>query len=271
MGQKRAPPPTPPPTRTPPRRPEGGAFFWKGRKFLRRPQRRCCLCANVRGILLPRHGFPAAATSLLPCNDHASAITEVAKHVVVARGGVVGEDDRPRVGARHPARREVEAAALAQAGAAAVPRSAAVGPVERDETAVEREARRALWGGPAVEDAAALAVAAVAANAAAPPVAVFRMTIESERVPIDPFRLMRPPPWPAPPVPPRRPPLPLSPPAPPVAWLKTNKLSRTSQSVNGLLRPPPWPTPPAPPFPPLPPLPPAPPIASLPWNRLSLT
>src|SRR5262245_62723721 len=29
----------------------------------------------------------------------------------------------------------------------------------------EREARRALWGGPAVEDAAALAVAAVAAQA----------------------------------------------------------------------------------------------------------
>ena len=67
---------------------------------------------------------------------------------------------------------------------------------------MERETRRAKWGRPTVEDAAALAVAAVAANAAGAPVAVFRMTIESERVPIDPFRLARPPPRPAPPVPP---------------------------------------------------------------------
>ena len=69
------------------------------------------------------------------------------------------------------------------------------------------------WGGPAVVDAAALAVAAVAANAAGAPVAVFRVTIESKRVPIEPFRLMRPPPWPMPPVPLRRPPVPLSPPS----------------------------------------------------------
>src|SRR5688572_12209096 len=115
---------------------------------------------------MPRQGFPAAATSLRSCNDHASAITEVAEHIVVAGGGAVGEDDRQRVGARDPSRREVEAAALAQAGAAAVARRTAVGPVERDEAALQREARRAKWGGPAVEDAAALAVAAVAAQTA---------------------------------------------------------------------------------------------------------
>src|SRR6266508_2105780 len=63
-------------------------------------------------LSMPRHGFPAAATCLLPCNDHASAITEVPEHIVVARGSVIGKDERPRVGARHPTRREVEAAAL---------------------------------------------------------------------------------------------------------------------------------------------------------------
>src|SRR5688500_4799270 len=131
------------------------------------PVRRLLGGKDLTGPLsMPRHGFPAAATSLLPCNDHASAITEVAEHVVVAGGGAVGEDGRHQVGACEPSRREVEAAALAQAAAAAVPRGATVGPVERDEAMEEREARRALGGGPAVEDTAALAVAAVAANAA---------------------------------------------------------------------------------------------------------
>src|SRR5262245_5962999 len=91
---------------------------------------------------------------------------EIPEHVVVAGRGVVGEDGRHEVRARDPSRREEEATALAQARAAAVPRGAAVGPVERDQAAQECEARRALWGGPAVKDAAALAVAAVAAVAA---------------------------------------------------------------------------------------------------------
>src|SRR5204862_201023 len=42
----------------------------------------------------------------------------------------------------------------------------AFGPVERDKAALQGEARRAKCGGPAVEDAAALGVAAVAAQAA---------------------------------------------------------------------------------------------------------
>src|SRR5262245_52912645 len=88
------------------------------------------------------------------------------EQVVVATGSVVGKDERPQVGRRHSTQRKVEATALAQARAAFVPRGAAVGPVERDQAAQEREARRALWGGPAVEDAAALTVAAVAANTA---------------------------------------------------------------------------------------------------------
>src|SRR5262245_56614351 len=79
---------------------------------------------------------------------------------------MVREDGGQQIGARDSSRRDVEAAALAQAAAAAVPRGAAVGPVERDKAAQEREARRALWGGPAVEDTASLAVAAVAAHAA---------------------------------------------------------------------------------------------------------
>src|SRR5262245_27758321 len=102
---------------------------------------------------MPRHGFPAATASLLPCNDRASAVAEVAEDVVVAGGGMVGEDGRHQVGARHPVRCEEEATALAQARAAAVARGAAVGPVERHQAAQEREARRADWGGPAVEDA----------------------------------------------------------------------------------------------------------------------
>ena len=104
-----------------------------------------------------------------PCPWLRSDLAVVAKlteHIVVAGGGVVGADDRQQVGARYPTRCEVEAAALAQAGAAAIARSTAVGPVERDKTASDREARRALGGGPAVEDAAALAVTAVAAKAA---------------------------------------------------------------------------------------------------------
>src|SRR5438067_7902618 len=74
------------------------------------------------------------------------------KHVIVACGGVVGEDQCPRVGGRESARRDVEPAALPQAGATPGPRGAAVGPVKHDETALEREARRADWGGTTVED-----------------------------------------------------------------------------------------------------------------------
>src|SRR5581483_7396937 len=69
-----------------------------------------------------------------------AVVAKFTEHIVVAGGGVIGEDDRQRVGAREPARREVEAAALAQAGAAAVPRGAAVGPVEDDGTTQECEA-----------------------------------------------------------------------------------------------------------------------------------
>src|SRR5687768_6485208 len=75
------------------------------------------------------------------------------EHVVVARGGVVGEDHR-QVGGRDPPRRNVDTAAHTLAGAAAAARSA-LGPVERDETTVEREVRRAERVGRAVEDAAA--------------------------------------------------------------------------------------------------------------------
>ena len=122
--------------------------------------------ASPAALLSCSDGFPGPATPLLPCNGHASAITEVAEHVVVAGGSVIGKDERPRVGARHPTQREVETASLAEASAAAIARSTAVGPVERDKTASDREARRAIGGGPAVEDAAALAVAAGAAQAA---------------------------------------------------------------------------------------------------------
>src|SRR5262249_59349393 len=181
------------------------------------------------------HGHPGRVRDRLPplrlrrYTVLKNALDQNSKHVVVACGGVVGEDRGPGVGGRIPARREVEAAALAQAGAAAVPRGAAVGPVERHKAAQEREARRALWGGPVVEDAAALAVAAVAANAAG---AAGGRVQDDRRVGDGadrPVQIDEAPPWPAPPVPPRRPPLPLSPPAPPVAWLKTNQLSRTSQ------------------------------------------
>jgi hypothetical protein len=101
-------------------------------------------------LSMPRHGFFAATASLLPCKDHASAIAEVAEDVVVAGGGMVGEDGRHQVRARDPSRREEEATALAQARAAAVPRGTAGGLVVGDRAAVQREARRALWGGPAV-------------------------------------------------------------------------------------------------------------------------
>src|SRR5439155_26978170 len=89
------------------------------------------------------------------------------EHVIVACGGVVGEDQCPRVGGRDAARRKVEASADSQAGAAAAYCHAAVGPVERDDTVVEREARCAGLVGTTVEDAAALAIAAVAAVARA--------------------------------------------------------------------------------------------------------
>jgi hypothetical protein len=51
------------------------------------------------------------------------------------------------------------------AGAAAGDRGPAVGPVECDDTALEREARRANRGRAAIEDATALAIAAIAAVA----------------------------------------------------------------------------------------------------------
>jgi hypothetical protein len=70
-------------------------------------------------------------------------MTEAPIHVVVAGGGVIGEDGRQQVGARIPARREVEATALAQSGATSLSRGTANSLVEYDETAVEREARRA--------------------------------------------------------------------------------------------------------------------------------
>src|SRR5262245_34880751 len=46
-------------------------------------------------------------------------LLERAENVVVAGGGVVGEDGRQQIGARRPARREVEAATHAQSRAAA--------------------------------------------------------------------------------------------------------------------------------------------------------
>src|SRR5262245_51643415 len=117
-------------------------------------------------LSMSRHGFPAATAFLFPSDDRASAITESAEHVVVAGGGVVGEDGGHQVGTRDPAGREVEPAALAQAGASARARRAAVGPVERDETALEREAGRADQVGTAVEATATLAMTAVAPGAA---------------------------------------------------------------------------------------------------------
>ena len=67
------------------------------------------------GGLLGSHDPTGSGTWL------AFASRQNAEHVVVACGGVVGEDQCPQVGGRDSARREVEAAALAQAGAAAVP------------------------------------------------------------------------------------------------------------------------------------------------------
>src|SRR5262245_19072508 len=95
-----------------------------------------------------------------------SANLEGTENVVVAGCGVVGEDGRQKIGARDSSGGQVEAAAQALAGAPARPSSSAVGPVERDETALEREAWRADWGGTAVEDAAAQSVAAAAGRAA---------------------------------------------------------------------------------------------------------
>src|SRR5262245_61716682 len=89
---------------------------------------------------------------------------QAAEHVVVAGGGVIREDGCHQVRAGDSSRREEDAATLAKACGAAVSRSATGGPVERHKTALEREVRRALWGGSAVEDAAALTVAAIAAN-----------------------------------------------------------------------------------------------------------
>src|SRR5262245_45612556 len=85
----------------------------------------------------------------------AFSLGQNSKHVVVACGGVVDEDQCPRVGGRESARREVEAAALALATNAPDARGPTVGPVERDETALECEARDAELGRPAIEDAAA--------------------------------------------------------------------------------------------------------------------
>src|SRR5437763_981260 len=82
------------------------------------------------------------------------------EHVVVARGGMVGEDGRQQVGARYPAQLEVQPAALALPATAPEARSAADGEVVIDRGAREGEERQGV-----LEDPAALAIGAVAANA----------------------------------------------------------------------------------------------------------
>ena len=84
--------------------------------------------------------------------------------VVVARGGVIQGDHGRSIDGERP---QVEdAAADTLPGGASRPRGAAVRLVERDQAADEREVRRAEGRGAAVEDAAALAVAAVATRRA---------------------------------------------------------------------------------------------------------
>src|SRR5262249_48516654 len=109
---------------------------------------------------------PAAANHRLASVSALQHEAQDPEHIVVAGGGVVAGDGGHQVGPPGPARREVEAAALAQPGTAIVARDATVGLVEDDGTALDREGRSAFRGGPSVEDAAALAVAAIAAQAA---------------------------------------------------------------------------------------------------------
>src|SRR5262245_31349821 len=82
------------------------------------------------------------------------------EHVVVARGGVVGEDGRQQVGARYPARLEVQPAALALPAAASEARCAANGDVVLHRGAREGDDCQGV-----LEDPVDLAIAAVAARA----------------------------------------------------------------------------------------------------------
>src|SRR5438093_3134912 len=81
---------------------------------------------NASGAQTERRGGAGPMRGLLGGKDPTGrfsrlsfALGQNSKHVVVACGGVVGEDKCPRVGGRESARREEEAAALAQARAAA--------------------------------------------------------------------------------------------------------------------------------------------------------
>src|SRR5262245_37872379 len=71
------------------------------------------------------------------------------EHVVVARGGVLGEDGRQQVGARHPARLEVQAATLTLAVAASEAGGTADSEVVIDRGAREGEGRECVLEDPA--------------------------------------------------------------------------------------------------------------------------
>src|SRR5262249_44796667 len=118
------------------------------------------------GWELDQPSAPAPPAASLPPLCSARCLTilaEAPKDVVVAGGGVVGEDGRQQVGERDSGRRELEPAALALAG------RPAVGRVGGDEIGGGGEAGGAEWVGSAVEDAAPWAVAAVSAQAAGAP------------------------------------------------------------------------------------------------------
>lgn len=114
------------------------------------------------------------------------------EEVVVTGGGVVLGDDGGHIEGERP---QIEdAAAHSGAVAAAHTHGAAVGLVEQDLAVDEREVRRAEGRGAAVEDAPALAVAAVAARRAVPPVAWFSSSVVSERTAVTPKAVRKPPP-----------------------------------------------------------------------------
>src|SRR6516164_5260934 len=86
--------------------------------------------------------------------------TQDPEHIVIAGGGVVVGDVGQQVGARGPARREVEAAAFTLPGAAPEARGAAPCAVVFDRGAQKGEGREFV-----LEDPAPLAIAAVTASA----------------------------------------------------------------------------------------------------------
>src|SRR5262245_2092618 len=92
--------------------------------------------------------------------------TQDPEYIVIAGGSVVVCDAGHQVHAHGSVGDDVNSATPAEAGTAVGAGGTAVSAVVDDRAASDREARGAVWGGSAVEHAAALAVSTVAAQAA---------------------------------------------------------------------------------------------------------